>query len=108
VDSCYVPFFGRETKTPSGPAFLASATGAAIVTAFCWREDDGRYRLRFDDEVPVAPRVSEKRLLRPAVEEYTRRTEAAIRERPEQWVFNHDRWRSAKSKPSTGWDPSEE
>ena len=91
VDSLFVDFFGRLAKTPSGAAWLAQATGAAVFTAFSARRSDGLYRLRFDAEVPVPPRGED---LRPAVAEYTRRTEAFIREVPEQWAWNHSRWRS--------------
>jgi hypothetical protein len=41
----------------------------------------------------------------PAVQEYTRRTEEAIRLEPSLWAWNHARWRSDIRKPSTGWDP---
>jgi KDO2-lipid IV(A) lauroyltransferase len=91
VDSLFVEFFGRLAKTPSGAAWLAQATGAALFTAFSARRPDGRYRLRFDPEIPVPPRGQD---FRAAVQEYTRRTEAFIREAPEQWAWNHNRWRT--------------
>ncbi len=106
VDSLYVECFGRPAKTPSGPAFLAGATGAALVTGFCRREADGRYRLAFEAPIPVPPRGDGGPLeLWPSVQEYTRRTEAAVRLSPEQWVWNHSRWRSDIAVASTGWDP---
>ena len=106
VDSLYVEFFGSPAKTPSGPAVLAQSTGADLVTGFCFRRPDGRYRLAFGPSIPVAPRAGAGALeLWGAVQEYSRRTEAAIREQPAIWAWNHARWRSDIHKPSTGWDP---
>lgn len=106
VDSLYVDFFGHPAKTPSGPAFLAQATGADLLTAFCFTLPGGGYRLRFDGAIPVPPRSGEGSLeLWPAVQEYTRRTEAAVRSQPGSWAWNHPRWRSEIGRASTGWDP---
>ena len=96
VDSLWVPFFKRPSKTPSGPAWLAQATGAALITLFNWREPDGRYAIRIEGEIAVPPRGAS---LEPAVAEYTRRIEGALRQHPEQWVWMHERWRS---KPPAG------
>lgn len=106
VDSLFVDFFGRPAKTPSGAAFLAQATGAALVTAFCSRRDDGRYRLQYQPAIPLPPRGDGGAMdLWDAVQEYTRRTEEAVRRQPGAWAWNHARWRSDPSQPSPGWDP---
>lgn len=36
-----VEFFGEATRMPAGPAKLAIATGAALLPAHCWFEDNG-------------------------------------------------------------------
>jgi KDO2-lipid IV(A) lauroyltransferase len=94
VDSIFVDFFGHPAKTPSGAAWLAQATGAGIFTAFSARRPDGLYRMRFDGEISVPPRGED---FSAAVQEYTRRTEDFIREVPEQWAWNHNRWRTKKT-----------
>jgi KDO2-lipid IV(A) lauroyltransferase len=91
VDSLWVPFCNRPSKTPSGPAWLAQSAGAALITLFNWREPDGRYAIRFEPEIAVPARGES---LEPAVAEYTRRIESALRQHPEQWVWMHERWRS--------------
>jgi KDO2-lipid IV(A) lauroyltransferase len=106
VDSLYVDFFGHPAKTPSGPAVLAQATGAALLTAWCTRREDGRYDLAFGRPIPVPPRGQGGPMeLWPVVQEYTRQTEAAVRRAPQLWAFNHARWRSGIRQASTGWDP---
>jgi len=91
VPSVFVPFFGREAKTPRAAANLALCTGAAVVLGFCHRVG------------PTSFRVSMRELAAPAggdsaVVELTRALtqgiEAAIRSDPEQWVWMHRRWRS--------------
>jgi len=96
VDSLWVPFFNRPSKAPSGAAWLAQATGAALITLFNWREPDGRYAIRIEGEIAVPPRGES---LKPVVAEYTQRIEQALRQHPEQWVWMHERWRS---KPPAG------
>lgn len=106
VDSLYVDYFGQPAKTPSGAAFLAQATGADLVTGFCFREPDGRYRLEFGPAIPVPPRGDGGAMeLWDAVQEYTRRTEDAVRRQPGSWAWNHSRWRHGMDEASTGWDP---
>lgn len=106
VDSLFVEFFGWPAKTPSGAAVLAQSTGAALITAFCFRLPDGRYRLEFQPAIPVPPKGKEGPMgLWNVVQEYTRRTEAAVRRAPGQWAWNHRRWRSEIRRPSNGWDP---
>lgn len=106
VDSLYVSYFGQPAKTPSGAAFLAQVTGAALVTGFCFREPDGRYRLEFAPAIPVPPRGDGGAMeLWDAVQEYTRRTEDAVRRQPGSWAWNHARWRHRLDEDSTGWDP---
>ncbi len=107
VDSIFVDFFGREAKTPSGPAWLAAVSGSALMTGFSRRLPDGTYEVEYQDEIPLPVGDLSKPALKAAVQEYTRRTEAFIRSAPEQWVWNHDRWRSKKEEASTGWRPGE-
>ncbi len=104
IESLYVDFFGQLVKTPSGPAVLAQAADAALITVFVRRLEDGRYRLTFEELVQVPARGQGAMDLWDCVQEYTRRTEAAIRLAPEQWVWNHTRARNPVDKPSVGWD----
>ncbi len=90
VQSVWVPFFGHPAKTPRAAADLALRTGAAVVMGFCRRETDGRYRIVMR-EVSTDGLDSERLTARMTAE-----IEAAVRAAPEQWVWMHRRWKSAR------------
>jgi KDO2-lipid IV(A) lauroyltransferase len=95
IDSLFVDLFGKKAKTPSGPAWLARASGADLMTAFSGRQANGKYRLEFEEAIAVPPKkTGQREELMPCVQEYTRRTEAAIRKWPDQYAWIHDRWRT--------------
>jgi len=89
----FVPFFGRPTSTPTGPARIALATGLPIVMGFAWRRPDGRHAIEVEAPlaVPDGPRAA-------AIEQLTAlhaaHLEAWIRRHPEQWFWLHRRWKS--------------
>ena len=93
-DGLFVPFLGRLASTPSGPAVLAVRLGLPLLVGLTAREADGRYRVRFFPPLvpdPAAPRQSEiERLTRAHVA----LLEEAVRERPEQYFWFHNRWRT--------------
>jgi Lauroyl/myristoyl acyltransferase len=102
----FVPFFGVPAGTVNGPARLALRTGVPLLPAFCVREPDDRYRVVF-----FPPILPEKAGDREA--EVTRLTaqindilEGMVRRYPDQWLWLHDRWRSAfEEKNIPRWPP---
>ncbi|MEZ5391702.1 MAG: lysophospholipid acyltransferase family protein [Bryobacterales bacterium] len=93
-DGVFVDFFGTQASATRGVAQLAMRTGAAIIPGFAfWNESTGRYVLKF--YAPIEPRVRADR--EQNVLETTQRCQSAIertiRERPEQWLWMHRRWK---------------
>ena len=84
----FVDFFNHPASTPRGADVLHKKTGAPIITAFCYRESNGRYTLKFD-KLPDNNEVSIMR-------RFTSILETEIRSRPYQYFWFHRRW---KSKP---------
>lgn len=92
-DECFVPFFGKACGTVLGPAVIHLRTGAPIMPAYCVRIGVGRYRaiacepINFDnsEKDPVAIMAQVNAVL-----------ENQIRLYPEQWLWMHDRWKSAR------------
>ena len=90
--STFVPFFGRPAKTPRGPATLALRLRVPMLFAAALRQDDGRYHISFEP-VPVHDTGDTDRDVDAIVADYTRRLEAAVRRAPEQYLWQHRRWR---------------
>lgn len=87
VEGVWVPFFGRPAFTPVGPAEMAFRFDANVVSVFAERTYEGRHRIRFD--APLES-ISDPIAVTAAL---TSRIETQIRRHPEQWVWNHRRWR---------------
>ena len=91
----FVPFFGVEACTGSGMARVALKTGAAVVPGFLlWDEGEGRYVLRFGEEIAMVETgdaemdaVTNTAIFTQVLEEY-------VREYPEQWLWMHRRWKT--------------
>jgi KDO2-lipid IV(A) lauroyltransferase len=87
-----LPFAGGRRVFPTGPAVLAQATGAALITAFAYREPRGkrRYVMEFDPPLFAESRdaAERDRLMRAVVE----RIGAAVRRNPEQWFVFQPNW----------------
>jgi len=94
---CFVPFFGMPAGTVLGPAKLAAATGAPIMPLFCTREPDDRYRMWFGQQItphPDARSLGESELLR-MTREINLQLELGIRRVPGQYLWMHNRFKSA-------------
>ncbi len=92
----FVPFFGHEAWTTTGPASLALLSGCPIVCAHLERKKEGGLR------------ISTPQVLYPQTDKSLDRKQAAtrltqawmaivenwIRENPGSWVWFHDRWRT--------------
>ena len=78
--STYVPFFGRPAKTPRGPA------------VFALRRPDGTFHLAIE-RVPVTETGDRERDVDAIVATYTSMLETWVRRVPEQYFWQHRRWR---------------
>jgi KDO2-lipid IV(A) lauroyltransferase len=92
-ESTRVSFFGREVPTFEGPARLALRLRPKMLFAKCVRKHTGDYiidfiSIPFDDLTDESPEN---------VKELTRRhtslLEHAIRKHPDQWLWQHKRWK---------------
>ncbi len=91
-DGVYVDFFGRPAATTTAVATLALRTGAPIIPLFALPLGRGRYRLVYEDPVPVPPEDAPDRV-RELTKRCTRVVEMYVRRRPELWLWMHRRWR---------------
>jgi len=98
VQNVFVPFFGRPAATPRAAADLALRFGATVLVVTCHRRGpragDGH---RLDViEVPFdgAPADREDEVVR-LTAACVALQEAAIRRHPAEWVWMHQRWKTA-------------
>ena len=90
--STFVPFFGRLAKTPKGPAVFALRMDVPIVFGASVRQPDGRYHLAFE-RVEVVRTGDRERDTDDIVARYTSALERWVRIAPEQYLWQHRRWR---------------
>lgn len=96
AQEAFVPFFGKPAGTVLGPAVFHLHTGAPIFTTFCIELPDGTYEVRISRlELPerTGDRDADAAAIMMRVNEAI---EAVVRDHPEQWLWLHDRWRSAR------------
>jgi KDO2-lipid IV(A) lauroyltransferase len=88
----FVPFFGRLARTPRGPALLALRLKAACVFVAIALEPDGKYGIYFEP-VPLTDTGDRDRDVPVIVAAYTRQLESWVRKYPDQYLWQHRRWR---------------
>lgn len=92
-DEVQVPMFGIPTYTYSAPARLALRFRPRVITGFAHRTARGTYCVRLatieHDDLPDTPEGARELAAR-----YVADLEAAIREHPEQWVWQHRKWKN--------------
>jgi KDO2-lipid IV(A) lauroyltransferase len=91
-----VPFFGHPAWTHPILARVARKTGAPVVPTFALRDAPGRYTLRYEAPLLAENLTESERDDVPLTTRYMAVLEAAIRDRPEQWLWYHDRWKQLR------------
>jgi KDO2-lipid IV(A) lauroyltransferase len=87
-----VPFLGRPAWTTPAPAKMALRADSTIVFAFCI-PDGARHRIEFEEPIRAsdfAQGENDAEMLTTTINEMISRR---IRERPELWLWMHDRWK---------------
>ncbi len=89
------PFFGQTSFTSPLLAGLSLRTGAPVVPMFAYPEPPDRYRVVVQPPIPPATASDSSRddAVRELTLRYLELIEDAIRERPEMWLWMHERWR---------------
>jgi KDO2-lipid IV(A) lauroyltransferase len=90
----FVPFFGRLSSTIPTVGTLHLRTGAAVVAAFSYPEDDGGWRVVYERLTFPGLTGDREQDVRRITTETTALLEKRIRERPELWMWMHRRWKT--------------
>jgi KDO2-lipid IV(A) lauroyltransferase len=90
--STFIPFFGRPARTPRGAAVFALRNDLPMVFVVALRQPDGRYMAHFED-VPLVQTGDKESDIDATVLSYTKVLERLVREHPEQYFWQHRRWK---------------
>ncbi len=89
-----VDFLGVPTDFVSGPATMASRTGAAVISIFCLREGPFRFRLVSETLASSGHGITDELAL---TQRMASAIDRVIRLYPEQWTWNYRRWKTMHS-----------
>ncbi|MEO8880439.1 MAG: lysophospholipid acyltransferase family protein [Gemmatimonadaceae bacterium] len=92
IASSFVNFFGRPAKTPRGPAVLALRLDVPVFFGVSLRQTDGRYHLHIRELVTERTGDTD-RDVETILNEYSRTLESFVRQAPEQYFWQHRRWK---------------
>jgi lauroyl/myristoyl acyltransferase len=79
-----VDFFGEKARMMGGPAALAVQTGAALMPAVLWFEDE-QWGVYIHEEIKVPAEGDRKQKIAAMTQQVARVFEAGIREHPADW-----------------------
>jgi len=91
----FVPFFGIPASTPPGPAEFCVRTGAALIPGYLCRNLDGSYEGRLLPPIDPPATGDDAADVLALTARHAALLEGWIRERPEQWLWTHRRWKTA-------------
>lgn len=92
----FVPFFGRPCGSVTGPAVLHLRTGAPLLPAFSVRRPDGTHCLEIYPPIEYTPTGSHNEDVKSIMGLVHAEIERQVRRYPDQWLWLHDRWRTAR------------
>jgi KDO2-lipid IV(A) lauroyltransferase len=93
-DGIFVDFFGKKACTTPVIALLTLRTGASVIPTFTIREDTGKIRVIFEEEVEIIPSSDYRKDIEKYTAIFTEIIESVIRRYPDQWLWLHRRWKT--------------
>jgi KDO2-lipid IV(A) lauroyltransferase len=92
----FVPWFGHPASTIPTPAALAARMDVPIVAAVCVRDGNGvfSYAIRAVGPLRADPSLDREEEIRRLTAEINEALESFVREFPEQYLWQHRRWKS--------------
>ena len=91
-DGIPVPFFGRDAMTAPAMAQFAVRNGTPLLPVRCERTGGARFRLTFYPPLKAVVTGDRQRDVAATMAKANALLEGWIRERPEQWLWIHNRW----------------
>lgn len=93
VKDTEVVFFNRKTMAPSGAAMLALRYDIPVIIGYNIRNKDNTFTAEIVKNLPMEKTGDMKQDVQRITQSITDELEAIIRAHPEQWLWQHRRWR---------------
>ncbi|HOO55722.1 MAG TPA: lysophospholipid acyltransferase family protein [bacterium] len=93
-EGLFVDFFDRPAATFKGPGLFGTITGAPIIPIFMVRDGYMKHRVVIKPAVVCRPTGDTGQDIAAITQECTRVIENMIVEHPEQWMWQHRRWKT--------------
>ena len=94
-----ISFFGREAMTGDAVARLALKTGCALVPIRVERTEGCQFKVTFETPWNVEQSDDSESAVEDLLSRINSKLETWIRERPDQWLWLHNRWPKTDSSP---------
>lgn len=88
-----VSFFGRKTGAAAGPALLSAKFDAPVVFAYQLRDKKNNHSYYISNEIEIIKTGDEAADMIINTQKYVYEMEKIIKAYPEQWFWQHRRWR---------------
>ncbi len=89
-----IKFFGKDARHTHSAALLALRMGAIIIPAFITTEDHIKFKIEFYEPIEVSKEFEKDEAIKRCVQEQANVTERAIRKKPDEWFWLHQRWKN--------------
>jgi KDO2-lipid IV(A) lauroyltransferase len=96
VTEAWVDFFGYLVPTFKGPVLFSMRTGAPILPMFMKRNSDNLHQITIHPPYILTITGNAEKDITSNTARLTKLIEAAIREYPEQWLWNYRRFKRAR------------
>jgi KDO2-lipid IV(A) lauroyltransferase len=96
--SVLIDFLGAPSRQHKVSGMMATRFGVPVLPTYLVREPDGlHYRFIIEAPIVADPALDGDAAEEDIVRRVSSSLEARVRELPEQWLWLHDRWRSARN-----------
>ncbi|WP_457595735.1 lipid A biosynthesis lauroyl acyltransferase [Hydrogenimonas sp.] len=93
-DGILVDFFGKEARHTPAASILARKFDTAIVPVFITADTSRRFTIRCEKPIRCDRETPAEEAIFACTQAQARVTEAAIRRKPDEWFWLHQRWKN--------------
>ncbi|WP_456402883.1 lipid A biosynthesis lauroyl acyltransferase [Hydrogenimonas sp.] len=89
-----IDFFGKEARHTPAAAILAKRMDAVVIPAFITTGDRETYTVTVYPPLEIDQRLEKEEAIAKNVQAQAKVTEEAIRKKPDEWFWLHQRWKN--------------